>query len=586
MFCPECGTRIDEAEARFCPQCGTCLDETAGSGENACPATDGKEGASDDCFARGFILTNCRLLAGKVGTTVEALRQLLDDFIGRKQMAGVDYRLLDVDGYTYCKRGFLGWNKKVSLQPDSPWADYLNLLEDAVNGLERQDEDEALYLFIIGSNDIIPMPCVPHPVAEVDDTDIDTDLLWAYPYGEQMVREMESLDIFHFDQQLLVGRLPVGKDTGFQALTDYLHRDLDCDFGIPLGGAYAQCDPHWKRVSAQVSGSVAPMLPNLEGRLTPAGYYRGVILSPDVLVEDLGQVFNPKASIYYFNLHGSNAPEAAGYYGCTMGPNSRCYAVMQPGTMRTCRNHNVVTCEACYGARHRGMDSAHSTLLSALYGRTLLFVGSSRIAWGDVDALDGSAPTPCLADTLAATFMGGLLEGYTAGEALFYAKAAVMRQDSNATPHTAATLLEFNLFGDPTLYLNVWDDEEDEYTENIEKRRKTFSSFSPRRGTQPKEQSYACRVERIGGSGTSLLDSVRTQVDANIEEIHRQMSQLLYSRYGLAPRPADAVLRLQYADGRCGLRLDYAVDIPGGGKQTYTVIADTQGRMKRLYASK
>ena len=596
MYCPECGTKIEEKGARFCPECGTRLDEPEElqqpvvSQPAAGETTDSKESSVE----WGFILTNCRLLAAKLGGSVDELKQLLACYIEARQASGVEYQLIDVDNYTYTKRGFLGRTRTSSLQPDSSWGDYLDLLADAVEARTgKQAKGQPLYLFILGSNDIIPMPCVPHPVKEVDDNDIDTDLLWSYPYGKSMVDELLNLNIFHFDQQLMVGRLPVGNDTDWNKLVDYLQRGIDYSLGIPGGVAYGQCDPHWKRVSSTVIGDVASDLRNLSSQ-PASGYYRGLILSPAYTAENLMQVFTPDAYLYYFNLHGSDAPEACGYYGTTLEQHPKCYPVMHPLFMQTCQCPNVVTCEACYGARHRGMDSEHSTLLAALYAQTLLFVGSSRIAWGDVDATDGSAPTPMLADTLAATFMEALQAGYPAGQAFFLAKSAVMQQDTQGTPYTAATLLEFNLFGDPSLFLDLWD-EEDTYGKNRASGKSRPHTISTKAATQPAVQSYLCQTERIGGKAAthngasttaSLLQQVRAQVNTNVQHIHDQMASHLYSHYGIPPRPAEAIFHVHYANGTEELRFDYTVETEGQVKQTYTITSDLRGNVKQVIGTK
>lgn len=593
MYCPECGTKIEEQGARFCPECGMRLDEAEEPVPSvAQPAADGA--AKEEVMEWGFILTNCRLLAAKLGCHAEELNQLLVSYIEARQASGVDYQLIDVDNYTYRKRSFLGRSRTVSLQPDSPWGDYLDLLADAVEARTGKcAQGQPLYLFILGSNDIIPMPCVSHPVKDVSDNDIDTDLLWAYPYGKSMVDELQSLNIFHYDQQLMVGRLPVGEDTEWNQFVDYLQRSINYSLGIPGGVVYGQCDPHWKRVSSTVADGLTPNLRNLDSQ-PASGYYRGLILSPAYTAENLSQVFTPEAYLYYFNLHGSNAPEASGYYGTTLEERPKCYTVMHPVFMQACQRPNVVTCEACYGARHCGMDRAHSTLLAALYAQTLLFVGSSRIAWGDVDAVDGSAPTPMLADTLAATFMNALETGYPAGLALFLAKSAVMQQDKQGRPHTAATLLEFNLFGDPSLYLSLWDDDDtdDKRVSHDEPRPNTAPSAS---ATQPAAQSYACQTELVGGEiaaqtaaspTASLLQQVRSQVNANVQHMHEQMARHLYSRYGIPPRPADAIFRVRYADGSEELRFDYTVVTEGEVKQTLTVTSDAHGNVKQVIGTK
>ena len=137
MFCPECGTRIDEKGARFCPECGTRLDELEEPAQPAeptatAPTPADSATAKEDSAEWGLILTNCRLLAAKLGGSVDELKQLLHSYIEARNASGVEYELIDADNYSFRKRGFLGRTRTVSLQPDSPWGDYLDLLDDAV----------------------------------------------------------------------------------------------------------------------------------------------------------------------------------------------------------------------------------------------------------------------------------------------------------------------------------------------------------------------------------------------------------------------------------------------------------------------
>lgn len=566
MFCPECGYKIEDEQARFCPECGTCIEEVESDAVS--------EHTVGECSAHGFILTNCRLLAEKLGVPALQVKQLIEQYIMARREDEMDYLCLDVDHYTYRKRGFLGWNKSVSLRPDSPWEEYMELLTDAVEQRQGATSGEVLYLFIIGSNDVIPMPRIVHPVEGMDDRDIDTDLLWAYPYGAAMVEELKSLHILQYDQRLLVGRLPVGEDTGFEELAGYLQRAAQCGWGIPMQEAYGQCDPHWQRVSTRVAQPVTPMLRDLEGRVPSACYAHGLVLSPGVTLQHLPHYFHPNASIYYFNLHGSNAREASGYYGCSMEQPPKCHAVMAPAFMEQCGVHNVVVCEACYGARHIGMDRNHSTLLSALYHRTLLFLGSSRVAWGDVDGAQQRMPQPQLADVVASTFMEALGNGYSAGKALFIAKAAVMKADPHVSPYSVATVAEFNLFGDPSLLM-------DECSE------KQAGVVKDPCGKLGHAQAYGCRVTQVEKKGSpSLLQQVRAQVDANVREIHDRIGQYLYAQYGIAPREVDQVLRLDYPDGYQEMNFNYKVARQEDWEEVVTVITSTKGDIRKVFSTR
>ncbi|MFR7812228.1 MAG: hypothetical protein ACLU4N_25005 [Butyricimonas faecihominis] len=109
--------------------------------------------------------------------------------------------------------------------------------------------DEYRNTYFIGSNDIIPMPCIRHYISDdANDDSIDTDILYAYPYGKEMLALLENQEAFTYDQLFFVGRLPLGEDASFEDLRDYLERDVNYSLGFPMNEAYGQCDPTEKGV--------------------------------------------------------------------------------------------------------------------------------------------------------------------------------------------------------------------------------------------------------------------------------------------------------------------------------------------------
>ena len=96
-------------------------------------------------------------------------------------------------------------------------------------------------------------------------------------------------------------------------------------------------------------------------------------------------------------------------------------------------------------------------MLASLFTNTLAFVGSSRVAWGAVDDLSSSQSRVLVsyADIIAGYFINAILQGYTVAEALFIARGAVLQETVPGDPHTALTVVEFNLFGDPMITMNA-----------------------------------------------------------------------------------------------------------------------------------
>lgn len=587
MFCPECGSRIEDEEALFCEECGTRVrDEEPVTPEvdsqNEDTASGKNDFATTDSAVCGLILTNLTLLSAKLRVTVDDLEQLLQSYINAKKSYGISWLLIDAGNYTFRKKSLFGASRSVHLKAtDKPW-EYMEILMDIHAYELKRRLPESQYLFILGGDDIVPMPCVRHYFPEKDsDKTIDTDLLYAYPYGEEMLAALENQQIFRYEQLFMVGRLPIAKDGTIDDLVDYLQRSVDNTLGIPVTGAYGQCDPHWKNVSVRVATDLvnSGLLRNLDGRIAPEYYYHRMILSPMVTDRTVEQVLHTEASLHYFNLHGSDALQASGYFG-EVPVHQGGLQVIRPEHLAMLRHPNVIMTEACYGARFIGLDKGHSMLLSAISAQTLVFVGSSRVAWGCVDSEQGATPQNAgvgLADILAYTFMNVLLQGYTVGQALFAARCAVFKAAPGSLK-TALTLVEFNLFGDPTLSLAVSDGKKID-VESLKKANLVGA-----------ESQLTCKVETIKSSRDteqSVLQMVRSAVDANIMQIHQTIADHLYSNYGITPRPADTVFALHYADGREEVQFHY--DGSPSEKQIHTkymVTATKDGSIIDVYASR
>lgn len=579
MYCPECGYKIEEDGALFCSECGERIGEQESS--QTSPMAD--VSSKDESFVCGIILTNIQLLAAKLGVGEKDVKRLMEDFIEAKRSFGVSYQLVDAGNYTYRKKNFLGMSKTVHLGDRSEVWDYMDILMDIHNHEIDKALPESQYLFIIGGDDIIPMPCVRHYVAEAHDKTIDTDILYAYPYGSDMLTLLEKQQIFRYDQLFFVGRLPVSDDISIEEFCGHLQRNIDYSDGIPVTQAYGQCDPNWKNVSATVADGLVQrnLFRNFDGRLPGEFYFRRLILSPMVTINDVHQVFHKDASLYYFNLHGGDAMESRGYFGAPLRQKST-YPVLLPEHLATCQAPNVIACEACYGARFIDMDKHHSMLLTSLYTASLLFVGSSRVAWGNVDpssATMGFTPVqPLLADVIAMGFMEAILEGYSAGQAMFLARSMVLQQDPNGSPHTAATIIEFNLYGDPTLGMAV--------ASEVKSVRKPIDKDA----CKVKTADYGCVVEKVelpsDGHSGSILQQVRQAVDQNIAYIHDVVGRYLYAQYGIEPRPASDIYKMNYVNGGKELNFRYDVSADASVPMSYIVRTTESGEIKSVITTR
>ena len=577
MFCPECGNRIEDQNIHFCPECGARIEQESNT-EKKTPVKPLPQGMS----MHGLIFTNLDLLAEKTGTDEQSLMAIFDAFIRQKREYGISYKLVDAGNYTYRKSGFWGNSKKVHLKITSPLWDYMDILTDVHNGEQAAGDEISQYLFIIGGSDIIPMPCIHHYIPnDSNDDSIDTDMLYAYPYGKEMITLLENQAAFTYDQLFFVGRLPLGEDASLEDLCGYLERDIDYSNGFPMNEAYGQCDPHWKKVSSYVANDLlnGNYFRDLSRYLSPDHYYNRLLLSPMVVEGNLQQVFHTNASLYYFNLHGGEGLESRGYAGVML--NKEEYGALpaiEPEHMMTCEEPNIVISEACYGGRFIGLDQHHSMMLASLFTNTLAFVGSSRVAWGAVD--DASSPqsgvSVSYADIIAGYFISTILQGYTVAEALFIARSAVLQGTVPGDPHAALTVVEFNLFGDPMTTMNV--------RTNLKSGNKATSKTT----LIDPNTKIGCTIEKIKTEkeNGSILEQVRGAVNANIQQIHDTIGQHLYANYGIKPRPMEEVLKIKYSNGQEEMKFNYDLTSERQIPARFVVTTSSDGKIKSVYTTR
>lgn len=550
----------------FCPECGTRL---------------GNVPESDNIGVCGIIFTNTLLLAGKLRCGREDVTGLIDSFIRHRSETGMHYRLADAGDYTFQKTGFFGRQRRVSLDAESPVHEYLEILSDIHKKEEASGEGISEYLFIIGGADIIPVPRIRHYFSEnSSDKTIDTDLLYAYPYGQDSLRALEDMEAFGYDQMFHIGRLPLGKDAVIEDLAGYLERVIGNRGIIEIGRAYGQTDPNWKKVSANVASDLIEngFIRNLDGNLPEDYYYNRLILSPMVTEKTVSRILDTGADLYYFNLHGGEGAETRGYFGAsTPQHGSNMYQAILPEQLTMAGKPNIVVSEACYGGKFIGLDKRRSMVLAALFSNALAFVGSSRIAYGAVDSSDGENGL-FSADIIAKTFIRHAMQGYNAGQALAMARSTLLQHAGWGDIYAALTITEFNLYGDPALVMHAPGGNAGSSLKLAGK-----GAIAPKGA-----EKDTCRPERIDVRGSGqILGMVREAVDSRIMEIHNTISRHLYSNYSVKPRGLDSAFRLRYGSGKETILFNYRIDT-GEGKPDllYTVSSTSGGKILNVFTTK
>ena len=186
----------------------------------------------------------------------------------------------------------------------------------------------------------------------------------------------------------------------------------------------------WKKESTRVYGVIA------EG---------GLKTSPPVNTSSFDPAWLAARALVYFNVHGSRDEKY--WYGQEGLSYPR---VLSPELVAESTPANaIVLSEACYGGLVENRTPADSVAMGFLARGAAAFVGSSAIAYGS----PGENLTE--ADLLAYLFFTRLAAGETAGCALREAKidfaAEMLDRQGYLDGDDRKTLLEFNLFGDPTV---------------------------------------------------------------------------------------------------------------------------------------
>ena len=97
-------------------------------------------------------------------------------------------------------------------------------------------------------------------------------------------------------------------------------------------------------------------------------------------------------------------------------------------------------------------------------------------------------------------------------------------------------------------------------------------------------------VEKIetseAGLDESPLQRVRQAIDDNTSWIQNNIGKHLYSRYGLEPRPANYIYKLEYSDGIKELNFVYKVPSEGIKQMEYVVRTTEEGKVKSVIVTK
>jgi len=271
------------------------------------------------------------------------------------------------------------------------------------------------FLLLIGGDEVIPFFRLDNPC-----DDGDEKVLSDNPYA--------SRDDDFLIPERVCARIPDNSSEDFiiRQLRKQLHRMVEKkSFGISTRV--------WKKASEEVYRHI--------------GKIKDLKTSPPVKSDSFKKIWLRNRTFLYFNLHGSK--DSSNWYG---QGNLRYPIALSPRNIENCSG--VVAAECCYGAYIIKKSHKDAPALKFLNERKIYgFCGSTTIAYGPAE------PPSSEADLLVKYFFQYVKQGLTIGESFKNAKLdfarKALRRHGFLDDDDQKTLLQFVLYGDPTLRLHI-----------------------------------------------------------------------------------------------------------------------------------
>ena len=551
-------------------------------GASAVPSMPGQsksapQPAADALEARyGIILTNANALARKYGCSTQDVYDVFNDFIQNAYDQRMYWTFLDIAQY-----GMDSANEPPS------WIE----CNEAVSRCIAENKLTAgadLHLFIIGGDDVIPIPRVEDPWPYGSER-IPTDTCYAFE-GTYIVDLLDNRD-----SDFTVGcarnnvaRLPLedGK------LSTDIRSDLGAYFnisgmygdGIPVGNVLMISNRDWIPASC----TMTQHLPLLYSNDDPELIRNGMYISPKLLTQDaesLGIYCKSldNADMLMFNLHGADAKGMCGFYSEAEAFNP---SLLSHGKAR------VFNTVACFGARYAGYERNDSMLLSALYGGgVLLYTGSlvsvPMFSNGETDEVRELILNPGTgSEVLMRLYPLYQFKGMTGGKALLQAKCDYFNMCRNIEDDcfSMSTALMFCLYGNPMLNVRRSD-----HVIESALRNDAMPPAAVKADGMPLRKTMCQRLLKKDMNSQSLIDQIRGYVDDNLNAIRTMVEQHLYRQLGLNPQTLDSIDQFSRPtiDGNYEMGYSFNYHDPNRqyGADTFVEV-DTHGKTKRIYTTK
>lgn len=569
-FCPECGTKVD-ADARFCPNCGIRLEALEEEPEIV---EDSSYENSDDEQV-GVIFTDTQKLAEKYDCPQEEVVAVIESLRDQSREHGMKWYLLDA---SECVE-----------DTDEPfWLDYNEAISDFMQEYDLPRGVE-IPVFIIGGDDVIPIPMVEDVFGSSDDRRIPCDMCYCFE-GNFFSDLWDGGDRRITDEYVRnnVSRLPL-EDGEMESsladdLGDYFERCTQYyDEGLSVDAVMMEANASWLPASKTMSEH----LPLVSHADDPDMVQDGMYVSPPVSLEDedsMEPVINTldECGMLLFNLHGAGSKGMSGFYN----DGGEAFST----EMLANTEAQVLNTVACYGARYHGFQRDDSMMLSALFDNGFLLYAGSLIPvpMTELDVPEGvEVHEGSGSEHLMPIYCMEKFRGLPVGEAMMRAKLEYFNtfRFMERDDFSMATMMMFSLYGNPMLRLQP--------KEEVLQRAAECHVLP----VLPQDKRVAPiqkkRMQRVlvkdDHKGQSLLEEVQELVDANLSAINAQVQQHLYDVLGLEPRWLDHVDSFELSDSKGFSQKGYCytyVDRSKPYAQKSMVEVTTKGTVTRVFRTK
>ena len=502
------------------------------------------------------VFTDSNRLAAKYRASQQDICKLLQYNLNNQE--SIEFLTLDAVDY----------QEELGINPT--WKEYKAIVTDFIAGMGLTPSPK-LALFIVGGDDVIPMPRITNPINEEET--LQADMLYCF--------KGDDLDCLNAQNAICnIGRLPLESGSLPSKLNDDLQSyfnlsNMVLDSGIDVNKVVMTTTESWLPASNDmVRGLPVKEPPRIADATNGNLYVSPRLATDDIYVIKHYQKDIAQADLLMFNLHGSDARGYSSFYGEGLkGHNTpeafSCEMLRHSGA-------RIINTLACFGGRYTGYNRKDSMLMSALYGGgVLLYAGSCTSALGRTGRTHHVAQDALMPSGYSESFMKlytlYLFKGITAGEAFLTAKCDYYNlcHSLDGEDRALATVLMFNLFGIPVLSVNQ--------NKDVIQEARGFKEVKP--VNINKNYSYRKIETNNKMSSGSILEQVRTAVDRNLKLIQNTVESKLYNYWGLNPRDLINIDEVSTNSASEGYRFEYLTESDVIEKRTWAYV-DKAGNIK------